>query len=42
MFPAKLCSIFQLVSQIVQPSMGLDTQTVQLVASHYTDYAVVM
>ena len=34
LFLAKLCSIFKLVSQIVQPSTGLDTQTVQLTASH--------
>jgi len=38
MFPAKLCSIFELVSQIVQPSMGLDPWTIQLTASRYTDY----
>jgi len=39
-FPAELCSIFKLVSQIVQPSMGLDPRTVQLTASRCTDYAV--
>jgi len=39
MFPAELCSIFKLVSQIIQPSMGLDPQNVQLIASCY-DYVV--
>ena len=39
-FPAELCSIFKLVSQTVQPSMGLDPRNVQLIAGRYTDYVV--